>query len=341
MKRTALFSFTLLVVSLYMPLSIATADEHDEQRAVLITGASSGIGRMTAERLAEAGYFVYAGARSQDDIDALNAIDNIMAVRLDVTIQEDIDNAAAKIEAEGRGLWGLVNNAGVNLIDPLIEADEGDVEFIFDVNVFGVYRITKAFAPMVIESRGRIVNISSISGVLSGGLTGYGMYFMSKHAVEAFSDQLAFELAPFGVRVSAVEPGNYRSEIGTSRCRRMLANQGEKTYQFFGEQMQAYFDSCRERIENNEPSSAPPPVPVAEAIEHALFSDSPKEHYLVVSDPFEARITIGKAIEELAQFNYDHPHSYSREELLEMLDLEEARVRGDAPPGMPGIPQPQ
>ena len=70
------------------------------------------------------------------------------AVRLDVTIQEDIDAAVELIELEGRGLWGIVNNAGVNLIAPLIEADESELEFIFDVNVFGVFRVTKAFAPM-------------------------------------------------------------------------------------------------------------------------------------------------------------------------------------------------
>lgn len=314
----------------------AFADEHREQKAVLITGASSGIGRLTAERLASAGYFVYAGARKQGDLDALNKIDNVMAVRLDVTVQDDIDQAVATIESEGRGLWGLVNNAGVNVIDPLIEADESDLEFIFDVNVYGVFRVTKAFAPQIIESGGRIVNISSIAGVLSGGLNGYGMYVMSKHAVEAFTDQLAWELAPLGVFVSAIEPGNFDSQIGVSRCKRMLTNQGKKTYRYFEEDMQDYLDSCRERLSSDELSPAPTPVPVADAISHALFNEKPKEHYLVASESVEAQLTIGKAFEELLHLNYDQPYSYSREDLIKMMDSEAAVVRGEKPRGMPG-----
>lgn len=316
--------------------SAAKAEPAQEQRAVLITGASSGIGRATAERLARSGYFVYAGARKQSDMEALDAIDNVKAVRLDVTIQEDIDAAVALIESEGRGLWGLVNNAGVNLIAPLIEADQSELDFVFDVNVFGVLRVTKAFAPMIIDSGGRIVNVSSISGVLSGGLNGYGMYSMSKHAIEAFTDQLAWELGPLGVSVSAIEPGNFATRIGESRCERMLATQRATDYRYFAEDMREYLGDCRARLDSDEPSSAPPPAPVAEAIEHALFAGVPKEHYLVVSDPIEAQITIGKAFEELLQLNHDHPYSYSRDDLIRMMDSEASIVRGEKPRGMPG-----
>lgn len=328
-----------MLLSIFLPGPPALSDVFfdEQQKAVLITGASTGIGRMTAERLAQAGYFVYAGARKPADMDALNGIENVRAVRLDVTIQDDIDAAVKLIESEGRGLWGLVNNAGVNVIDPLIEADEKDLQFLFDVNVYGVFRVTKAFAPMIIESGGRIVNISSIAGILSGGLTGYGMYVMSKHALEAYTDQLAWELAPLGVSVSAVEPGSFGTQIGVSRCERMLANQGKKTYEYFAEAMKSYLDSCRERLEDDGGASAPPPVPVAEAIEHALFSRVPKEHYLVVSDPVEARITIGKAFEELIHLNFDHPHSFSRADLIEMMDSEAAVIRGEKPRGMPGM----
>lgn len=334
-KKMAVALAVVLATCLDVPVS-AKADPPDEQKAVLITGASSGIGRMAAERLAASGYFVYAGARQQSDIDALNQIENVKAVRLDVTVQEDIDAAVEFIESQGRGLWGIVNNAGVNVIEPLIEADESELEFIFDVNVFGVFRVTKAFAPMVIDSGGRIVNISSIAGILSGGLNGYGGYVMSKHAVEAFTDQLAWELAPFGVSVSAVEPGNFSTEIGVSRCKRMLANLGEKEYRYFAEDMQRYLDDCRKRLDSDESPLSSPPIPVVEAIEHALFAERPKEHYLVVSEPIEAQITIGKALEELLHLNHDHPHSYSREELIKMMDSESAIVRGEKPRGMPG-----
>ncbi len=306
----------------------ALAQDASTQKAVLITGASTGIGRFSAEQLAAEGYFVYAGARKARDIEALNKIDNIMAVRLDVTVQEEIDAAVKLIEAEGRGLWGVVNNAGINILDPLIEAQEADLKFLFDVNVYGVFRITKAFAPMIIESEGRIVNISSIAGVLSGGLPAYGMYMMSKHAVEAYTDQLAFEMAGFGVKVSAIEPGNFSSAIGISRCKRMIANSDNRKYVYFADVMQEYLEGCKEYVAEGV-SSAPPPKLVADAIEHALFDDNPKEHYLVTPNPFESMITIGKSFEELLHLNQDHEYSYTREELIELMDEEWAILRGE------------
>lgn len=305
------------------------AQDTQAKKAVLITGASTGIGRLTAEQLAADGFFVYAGARKASDIEALNKIDNVMAVRLDVTVQEEINAAVKLIESEGRGLWGIVNNAGINIIDPLIEAEESDLQFLFDVNVFGVYRVTRAFAPLVIESQGRIVNISSIAGVLSGGLPAYGMYFMSKHAVEAYSDQLAFEMADLGVKVSAVEPGNFGSAIGVSRCKRMIANSDKRKYEYFADVMQEYLDGCKEYIAEGGVSSSPPPKLVADAIQHALFDDNPKEHYLVVANPFEAMITINKAMEELLHLNHDHPYSYTREQLIAMMDEEWAILKGE------------
>ena len=305
------------------------AADVEGQKAVLITGASSGIGRAAAEKLAAEGYFVYAGARKAADIAELNKINGIMAIRLDVTVQKEIDDAAVLIASEGRGLWGIVNNAGINIIAPLIEADESDLDFLFDVNVYGVFRVSKAFAPMVIEAKGRIVNISSISGVLAGGLPGYGMYAMSKHAIEAYTDQLASEMASLGVKVSAVEPGNYRSDIGASRCKRMIANSGDKEYVYFSDVMQSYLDGCKEYIAEGGVSDGTPPDRVVDAIQHALFDETPKEHYLVVPEQFQAMITIGKSIEELLHLNQEHEHSYTREQLIEMMDEEWATLKGE------------
>jgi len=311
-----------------LSFGVTLAEDVAESKAVLITGASSGIGRVTAEKLAADGYFVYAGARKASDIEALNKIDNIMAVRLDVTVQEDIDAAVRLVESEGRGLWAVVNNAGINIIDPMIEAQESDLKFLFDVNVYGVFRITKAFAPMVIESQGRIVNISSISGVLAG-FPAYGMYAMSKHAVEAYTDQLAAEMAGLGVKVSGIEPGNFGSEIGTSRCKRMIADSENRKYEYFADVMQEYLDGCKEYIAEGGISSSPPPNLVADAIQHALFNENPKEHYLVVADPFEAMITIGKSFEELLNLNHDHQYSYTREQLIALMDEEWAILKGE------------
>jgi len=292
----------------------------DEQKAVLVTGASTGIGRLIAEKLAADGRFVYAGARKAEDIAALSAIENVQGIRLDVTIQSEIDAAVALVEAGGRGLYAIVNNAGVNVLAPLIEIDEDELDFLFDVNIYGPYRITKAFAPMIIESQGRISNISSISGTLSGPL--YGIYSMSKHALEAYTDTLAIEMDILGVHVSAVEPGNFKTNIFHNRCDRMMARGYSAEGSRFEEFVAPRVEQCRNRPDDPDPE----PHLVADAVSHALFDANPKAHYLVVPEQRQAGWTIGKAIEELVSLNADHEFSYSRDELIQMLDEQMAEV---------------
>ena len=147
--------------------SVAKADTTTDQKAVLVTGASSGLGRVMAETMAANGYFVYAGARKDKDLEELTAIENIQGVRLDVNKQDQIDAAVRTISEAGRGLYGLVNNAGVVVVQPLIEIEEEDFDFQMNVNIYGPYRVTRAFAPLIIESKGRISIIGSISGTLA------------------------------------------------------------------------------------------------------------------------------------------------------------------------------
>ena len=291
----------------------ALADSHtDEQKAILVTGASTGIGRNIAETLASEGYFVYAGARKQEDMDELNEIENVMAVRLDVTVQEDIDAAVETIRAEGRGLYGLVNNAGVATFGPLTQAQDSDLHFVFNVNVAGVLRTTRAFAPMILESQGRIVTTGSISGTLSSPMA--GIYSMSKHAMEAFTDSLAGELGPQGVHVAVVEPGNYRSRIRETTVNRISANMEAAGMEITEEQRQQ-MDALVEREQTMEE-----PDDVSAAVMHALFSGEPQRRYMVVPVQREAEITIRKQIEELVQLNGNHRFSYTRDELVQMLD---------------------
>jgi NAD(P)-dependent dehydrogenase (short-subunit alcohol dehydrogenase family) len=200
----------------------AGAADHADPKAVLVTGASTGIGRNITERLADEGYFVYATARKTKDIEALNAIDNVEAIRLDVTDQAEIDAAVATVKAGGRGLYGIVNNAGVASFGPMTQVPESDVDFVFGVNIYGVYRVTKAFAPLVLEQQGRITIIGSISGFISG--ANGGVYSMTKFAMEAFTDALAAELEPQGVKVSIVEPGSFKSAIWRTTVNRSLKN---------------------------------------------------------------------------------------------------------------------
>jgi NAD(P)-dependent dehydrogenase (short-subunit alcohol dehydrogenase family) len=283
------------------------------KKAVLVTGASSGIGKKIAELLAAEGHFVYAGARKEKDLAALNKMPNTQAIRLDVTIQADIDAAVATIIKEGRGLHGVVNNAGVAIVAPLIEVSESDLDFIFDVNIYGPYRITRAFAPLLIEGKGRVTNISSISGF--GSDTLFGPYSMSKHAIEAYNDSLAKEMARFDVQVSAIEPGNYKSKIGQSLVKRLREGDGMGGDSLYAEDMQrmlGYMDGGLE--------AEPEPDAVAEAVLHALFDDNPKARYMVVPAQDQADWTVRKAMTEMVELNHDHPFSYDRDALIEMLD---------------------
>jgi NAD(P)-dependent dehydrogenase (short-subunit alcohol dehydrogenase family) len=271
------------------------------QKAVLVTGASTGIGRKITERLAADGYFVYAGARKESDLAELDAIENVDAVRLDVTNPAEIAAAVETITKAGRGLYGLVNNAGVAIIGPLVETKEEDFQWVMDVNVFGPYRVTKAFSPLIVASKGRITTISSISGILSA--PNLGVYSMSKHAIEAFGDALAGEMEPLGVKVSLVEPGNYNSEIIKTAGKRLgvsLANADRSKYQ--------------------EPDD------VAAAVESFLADANPKRRYLVVPVQKEAEITIRKALQETVQLNQQQQFTYDRKALVEMLDAELAAV---------------
>jgi len=264
-------------------------------KAVLVTGASTGIGRNITEHLAAKGYFVYAGARKQADLDALNAIKNVQAIKLDVTRQEDIDAALATITKAGRGLYGLVNNAGVATVANATETSLEEFTLIMDVNVYGPWRVTRSFAPLILASKGRITTIGSISGILAPrDLTAYAM---SKHAMEAFADSMAVQMAPLGVQVSVVEPGNFDSDIGKSATKRT----GQES-------------RFTDRSKYKKPDE------VAAAVELALFEATPKRRYMVTPDQKEAEYTIRKQIEQLVQLNEGHAYTYDRAALVKMLD---------------------
>lgn len=287
------------------------------QRAILVTGASSGIGRKITETLASKGFFVYAGARSPKDLDDLGKIANVKPVRLDVTAPADIAAAVETVRKGGRGLYGIVNNAGVVVVAPLIEAEEKELDYIFNVNIYGPYRITKAFAPLVIESKGRVVNISSLNGIVASPMI--GAYSMSKHAIEAFGDGLAAELRPLGVRVSLIEPGNYGTEIGRS----LVAHMDTSVFKTsrFAAQMRATYGSMS-RFETN-----PPPDDVADAVYDAFTSDNPRLRYLVVPVEAQARIPIRKKFDDLVEMNEGQKFRYDRDALVKMLDDAIARAK--------------
>jgi len=297
-----------VILLAFAPQAIAA----EEQKAVLITGASTGIGRNMAETLAAEGFFIYAGARKDKDLAELDALENITAVLLDVTKQDDIDAAVALIRDEGRGLWGLVNNAGVATSGPVAGLEDSDLDFVLNVNVNGVVRVTRAFIPLIVESKGRIVTTGSIAGILSS--PGSSAYSMSKHAMEAFTDSLAREIEPVGVRVSIIEPGSYKSRIRRTTVARIAKNI-EASGSELTDEIKARMQAAAEReVTLKEPDE------VSAAALHALSSETPHRRYMVVPNEEEADLTIRKAIEELVQLNTWGPYSYSRDEIVQMLD---------------------
>ena len=182
--------FVIAAAAAFVILAAPHTVVADDQQSILVTGASTGIGRHLAETLAGNGYHVYAGARKDKDLAALDAIDNVTAVKLDVTSQDQVDAAVDMIRQKGTGLYAVVNNAGVGGGGEVIDTPIEDQTFVYAVNVEGVYRTTQAFAPLVIESKGRIVTTGSIAGTISA-FPGFSAYSGSKHWIEAYTDSLA------------------------------------------------------------------------------------------------------------------------------------------------------
>ena len=317
MNKFLQFVVVVAVVFFVAPHTVASPD----QKSILVTGASTGIGRNLAETLAENGYHVYAGARKDKDLAALNEIENVTAVRLDVTKQDQVDAVVAMIQEKGTGLYALVNNAGVGGGGEVVDTPIEDQTFVYAVNVEGVYRTTKAFAPLVIESRGRIVTTGSIAGTLAA-IPGFSAYAGSKHWIEAYTDSLAAEMEPHGVVVSVVEPGNYQSNIRRSSVSRgheqTIAAGGEVTE----EMKEAYEETAERELSYKEPDE------VSEAFMHALFDDNPLRRYMVVPNAEEQEWTIRTKVAQLVQLNQWGPYSYSRDQLVELLD---EALAGDAP----------
>lgn len=305
-----------LAISLvvFLGIQFSFADEA-KRKAVLVTGASSGSGKVIAETLALKGYYVYAGARKQKDLDALNAIDNIHALKLDVTIQSEIDAAVKEVERTGHGLYGLVNNAGIAILGPLIETEESDLKYLFEVNVYGPFRITKAFAPILIESKGRISTIGSVSGINSAPF--YGPYRMSKHAIEAFNDSLALEMEKFDVKVSIIEPSGFSSKLAAATYQRLVKSGfdfEQSRYQPEWESNWLLKNSGKSNINNNIPEK------IAAAVIDTLESEKPKSRYLIVDEKAIAVEVVEQAMLEMLQLNHKHPYAMNKSELINILE---------------------
>ena len=247
------------------------------EQSILITGATSGIGRDAALRLAGAGHLVLAGGRRRDALAGLAAESRgrIEPLVLDVTEPASVEAARELVQRRtgGRGLDVLVNNAGYALPGPLEALAEADLRGLFDTNLFGLLAVTRAFLPAMRErGLGRVVNVGSIMGRVAMPLL--GAYNASKHAVAAVTDALRMELAPFGVTVVLVEPGALR----TGFAARALA--GLAPYRDPGSPYAAALagtDAAWARVYRFSPG----PSAAGRAIVRAATADRPSPRYVV------------------------------------------------------------
>jgi len=249
-----------------------------ESQAIVVTGASSGIGADAAAALARRGYTVFAGVRSDaDGARAEAAHPNLRALRLDVTDAASIAAAARAVEASGIALHGVVNNAGIAVAGPLELLPVDELRRQFEVNLFGAVAVTQAFLPALRAARGRIVFVGSIAGRLA--VPFVAPYGASKFALRAIADALRVELRPFGLTVVLIEPGSVKTPIwqkGRDEKGRLMTLLGPEAPALYGGAIDAMFAT----IEQQERSGMPVEQ-VSAAIVDALTARKPKTNYLL------------------------------------------------------------
>ena len=253
-------------------------------KAVLVTGASSGIGRAVVGELVRRGFTVFGTIRRRDDAASLAAL-GATPVTLDVTDAATIAAARAQLERAlaGQPLAGLVNNAGIPAAGPLELLPLDELRRAFEVNVVGVVAVTQAFLPLLKAARGRIVNISSLAG--RAALPFLGPYAASKFALEAISDSLRRELWPFGIDVIVIEPGNIQSKIWDKVEAMDLTR-------YRGTPYEAVLARFRERA-LRDGRAAPPADLVARAVRRALTARRPPTRIVVSAHPWLERLAVG------------------------------------------------
>jgi NAD(P)-dependent dehydrogenase (short-subunit alcohol dehydrogenase family) len=253
-------------------------------RSVLITGASTGIGRASAQRLDAAGWRVFAGVRKDEDAASLRdaGSERLVPLMLDVTAADQIAAAAERVGAEvgESGLDGLVNNAGIAMPGPLEALPIDDFRRQIEANLTAHVAVTQAMLPAIRKAPGRVVFITSIGGLMAFPM--FGAYHAAKFGLEAVGDVFRRELRPWGISVSVVEPGSIDTPIwerGDRQVDAFLAGTSEEHKALYGKSMATYREVGKRTAARGIPAAK-----VARTIEHALSARRPRSRYLVGAD---------------------------------------------------------
>ena len=260
------------------------------QEVVIISGASSGIGQSAARVLAKAGFRVFAGVRKEKDIVAWQGQAGIAPVLLDVTSASSLEQAfdQLQIDLAKAPKVHLVNNAGIALGGPLEGVPLARWREQFEVNVFGLVAATQKFLPFIRKTKGRIVNISSLSGMLADPYL--GPYAASKFAVEAISDSLRREIRQFGCEVIVLEPGPVKTSIwekSAANRAALAADMPAEILALYKKELEAFFQMVEKSSRNTVPAEK-----IARALLQALRARKPKTRYVVADASVALQIAL-------------------------------------------------
>ncbi|WP_019505401.1 oxidoreductase [Pleurocapsa sp. PCC 7319] len=247
-----------------------------DRGCVLVTGASSGIGKATAKRLAVAGYHVFAAARRLEKMTDLQS-DRITVLPLDITKEESVRSLVETISTQTERLDVLINNAGYGSHGALEAVSLEEARYQFEVNVFGLMHLTQLILPIMRQQRGgKIINVSSMIGKVSVPMSGW--YSASKHVLEALSDALRLEVQQFGIKVVVIEPGAIKTEFNDIAAERVNKASSIDAYQSWTE---AWI-----KVLNSSNQTGAEPEVIAEAITKAVKTKNPRSRYAA---PFESK----------------------------------------------------
>ncbi len=238
------------------------------KKNILVTGAASGLGKATAMEFASMGDHVFACDINKKGLAEISSNKNITAIEMDVTSPKSVQAAFKKINSSIKGLDGIINVAGIFRGGSLVEISEENFEHMYKVNVFGTYRVTRTFFPLLLKNKGRVVNISSETGRMS--VCFNGIYSMTKYSIEAYSDALRRELQILGMKVIIIQPGPIKTPMLAATVKLMGKSK------LFRKQVDMIG-----AVSQKEKSRAVSSAEVAKIILNAFYSRNPKPRYRV------------------------------------------------------------